>query len=125
LQSKIQSPPVISGRGAAAAASKVKMSYVGEQRRRRAGGRRRWSSFSVPRSGGEAQETRERRKKKTLWGKKSKFTPTPVFIPRDQGRGDRRKCSTTPTVSAGGRHVVARSGAAVPVTVPLGNDGTQ
>jgi hypothetical protein len=88
LQSKIQSPPVMSGRGAATAASKVKMSYVGEQRRRRAG-RRRWRrSFSVPRSGGEAQETRERRKKKALWGKKSKFTPAPVFILRDQGRGD-------------------------------------
>jgi hypothetical protein len=107
------------------AAMKVKMSYVGEQRRRRAGGRRRWSSFSVPRSSGEVQETRERSKKKTLWGKKSKFNPTPVFIPWDQGRGDHGKCSTTPTVSAGSHHVAARSGAAVPVTVPLGNDGTQ
>jgi hypothetical protein len=101
------------------------MPYVGEQRRRRAGGRRRRSSFSVPRSGGEAQETKERRKKKTLWGKKSKFTPAPVFIPQDQGHGDRGKCSTTPTVSAGSRHVAARSGAAVRITAPLGNDGTQ
>jgi hypothetical protein len=25
-------------------------------------------SFSIPRSGGEAQETRERRRKKALWG---------------------------------------------------------
>jgi hypothetical protein len=125
LQSKIQSPPVMSGRGAAVAAIKVKMSYDGKQRRRRAGGRRRRSSFSVPWSGDEAQETRERRKKKMLWGKKSKFTPAPIFIPRDQGRGDRGKCSTTPTVSAGSHHVAARSGAAVPVTVPLGNDGTQ
>jgi hypothetical protein len=107
------------------AAMKVKMSYVGEQRRRCAGGRQRRSSFSVPRSGGEAQATRERRKKKTLWGKKSKFTPALVFVPRDQGRGDRGKCSTTPTISAGSRHVAARSGAAVPVTVPLGNDGRQ
>jgi hypothetical protein len=101
------------------------MSYVGEQRRRCAGGRRRRSSFSVPRSGSEAQETKEQRKKKTLWGKKCKFTPAPVFIPQDQGRGDRGKCSTTPTVSAGSRHVAARSGAAVRITVPLGNDGTQ
>jgi hypothetical protein len=58
-------------------------------------------------------------------GKKSMFTPVPIFIPRDKGRGDRGKCSTTPTVSAGGRHVAARSGAAVPVTVPLDNDGLQ
>jgi hypothetical protein len=58
-------------------------------------------------------------------GKESKFTPAPIFIPRDQCRGDRGKCSTTPTVSAGVRHVAARSGAAVPVTVPLGNDGMQ
>jgi hypothetical protein len=56
-------------------------------------------------------------------GKKSKFTPTPIFIPKDQGRGDRGECSTIPTVSAGGRHVAARSGAAVTVTKPLGNDG--
>jgi hypothetical protein len=65
---KIQSPPGISGRGAAEAARKVKMLNVGEQWRRRAGGRRRRSFFSVPRSGGEAQGTKERRKKKTLWG---------------------------------------------------------
>jgi hypothetical protein len=57
--------------------------------------------------------------------KKGKFTPALVFIPRDQGRGDRGKFSTTPTVSAGSHHVAARSGAAVPVTVPLGNVGTQ
>jgi hypothetical protein len=35
------------------------------------------------------------------------------------------KCSTTLTVSAVSRHVVARHGAAVRITVPLGNDGTQ
>jgi hypothetical protein len=58
-------------------------------------------------------------------GKKSKFTPTPVFIPQDQGHGDRAECSTTPTISAGGRHMAARSGAAVTVTVPLGNDGRE
>jgi hypothetical protein len=57
--------------------------------------------------------------------KKSKFTPTPVFIPWGQGRGGRGECSTTTTVSAVSRHVVARSGAAVPVTVPLGNDGRE
>jgi hypothetical protein len=99
------------------------MPNVGERRRRRAGGQRRRSTFSVPRSGGEAQGTKERRKKKTQLGKKSKFTPAPVFIPQDQGRGDRGKCSTTPTVSTGSCHVAARSGAAVPVTVPLGHDG--
>jgi hypothetical protein len=58
-------------------------------------------------------------------GKKSKFTPAPVFIPWDQGRGDRGKCSTTPTVSERSRRVAERSGAAVPVTVPLGNDSAQ
>jgi hypothetical protein len=72
VQSKIQSPPGMSGRGVATAVTKVKISYVGEQRRRRAGGRRRRRSFSVPRSGGEAQEVGERRKKKMRWGKKSK-----------------------------------------------------
>jgi hypothetical protein len=125
VQSKIQSPPGMSGRGVATAVMKVKISYVGEQRHRHPGGQRRRCSFFVPRSGGEAQEAGERRKKKMRWGKKSKLTPAPVFIPRDQGRGDRGKCSTTPTVSVGGRDVAARSGAAVPVTVPLGNDGTQ
>jgi hypothetical protein len=58
-------------------------------------------------------------------GKKSQFTPTPVFIPQDQGRGGRGECSTTPTVSAGGRHMAARSGTAVTVTEPLGHDGLQ
>jgi hypothetical protein len=58
-------------------------------------------------------------------GKKSKFTPTPVFIPWDQGRGGCGECSTTPTVFVGGHHVAAQSGAAVTVTVPLGHDGLQ
>jgi hypothetical protein len=102
------------------------MSDIVERRRRSGAGRRR-CSFSVPQSGGEAQEAKERRKKKALWagGKKSKSTPIPVFIPWDQGHGDRGKCSTTPTVSAKGRHVAARSGAAATVTVPLGHDEVQ
>jgi hypothetical protein len=100
------------------------MPYVGERRRRSAGGRQRRSTFSVPQSGGEAQGTKERRKKKTQWGKKSKFTPAPVFIPQGQGRGDRGKSSTTLTVFVGSCHVAAQSGAAVPVTMPLGHDGT-
>jgi hypothetical protein len=66
----------------------------------------------------ERKGQRGRGRRRLCGGKKSKFTPTPVFIPRDQGRGDRGKCTTTPTVSAGGRHVSARSGAAVSVTVP-------
>jgi hypothetical protein len=118
LQMEIWSPPVMSGRGRSNNSDEAE-----DVIRRRAGGRWRRRSFSVPQPGGEVQETRERRKKKTLWDKKSKFTPTPVFILRDRGRGDRGKCSTTPTVSAGRRHVAARSGAAVPITVPLGNDG--
>jgi hypothetical protein len=52
LQSKIQSPPVIYGRGAVEAARKVKMPNVSEQRRRRAGEQQRRSFFSAPRSGG-------------------------------------------------------------------------
>jgi hypothetical protein len=63
------------------------MSDVGEQRRRCEERRRRRRSFSVPCSGGGAQEAEERRNKKTVWGKKSKLTPAPVCIPRDQGRG--------------------------------------
>jgi hypothetical protein len=118
--------PTMLQREEAAAASSTKVSGVVEPRRRSAAGQRR-SSFSVPRSGGEAQEAKERRKKKALWagGKKSKSTPVPVFIPRDQGRGGCGKCSTTPTVSAAGRHVAVRSGAAVTVTVPLGHDDVQ
>jgi hypothetical protein len=103
----------------------MKVSEVVERRRRRGAGRRR-RSFSVPRSGDEAQEAGKRRKKKMVWGKKEKFTPRrPIYISPGKGRGDRGKCSTAPTVSAGNRHVAARSGAAVPITVPLGNDGTQ
>jgi hypothetical protein len=56
-------------------------------------------------------------------GKKSKLSPPPYIYRRGQGRGDRGECSTTLTVSAGSRHVAARSGAAVTVTVPLGHDG--
>jgi hypothetical protein len=58
-------------------------------------------------------------------GKKSKFTPTPYLYRRGQDRGGRGECSTTPTVSARDRHVAARSGAAVHVTMPLGHDGLQ
>jgi hypothetical protein len=64
------------------------MSYVGEQRRQRAGGRRRRSSFSVPQSSGEVQETREQRKKTMVWGKKEKFYPhRPIYTSPGKGRG--------------------------------------
>jgi hypothetical protein len=62
----------MSGRGAATAAMKEKMSDVGEQRRQREGRRQCRRSFSVLRSGGGAQEAEERRKKKMRWGKKGK-----------------------------------------------------
>jgi hypothetical protein len=75
-------------------------------------------------SNGGAQEVEER-KKTMVWGKKEKFTPAALFIYRKKGRGDHGKCSTILTVSERSRHVAARSGAAVPVTEPLGNDGTQ
>jgi hypothetical protein len=111
----------------------------GEKRRRRRRRRRQVSSSvgaGVGQDGGGAPSlfvgpTQKRKRQKNggrrrhCVGKKSKFTPTPVFIPKDQGRGDSGECSTTPTVSAGGRHVAARSGAAVPVTEPLGHDGQQ
>jgi hypothetical protein len=38
------------------------------ERRCRSGAGRRWRSFSVPRSGGEAQGAEEQRKKKVRWG---------------------------------------------------------
>jgi hypothetical protein len=109
-----------------AAASSTGMSGSIDRRHRSEAGRRR-GGLSVPLSGGEAQEAKEQRKKKALWagGEKSKSTPVPVFIPQGQGRGGRGKCSTTPTVSVAGRHVAARSGAAVTVTVPLGHDDLQ
>jgi hypothetical protein len=50
-----------------AAASSTGMPGVIEHRRRRGAGRR-WRSFAVPRSGDEAQEAEEQRKKKALWG---------------------------------------------------------
>jgi hypothetical protein len=109
-----------------AAASSTGMSGGIEHRHRSEAGRRR-GGLSVPLSGGEAQEAKEQRKKMALWagGEKSKSTPVPVFISQDQGRGGRGKCSTTPTVSVAGRHVAARSGAAVTVIVPLGHDDLQ
>jgi hypothetical protein len=59
-------------------------------------------------------------------GVKRRSLPSPPYLYiAGKGRGDRGKCSTTPTVSAVSRHVAARSGAAVLVTVPLGHDGTQ
>jgi hypothetical protein len=73
----------------------------------------------------KCKRQRSRGRRRHYGGKKSRFTPTPIFIPKDQGRGNRGQCSTTPTVSAGGHHVAARSGAAVTVTEPLSNDGLQ
>jgi hypothetical protein len=68
------------------------------------------------------QEVEEQRKKMMVWGKKEKFTPAILFIYR-RVRVVGWQCSTTPTVSAVIRHVAARSGVAIPVTVPLGHDG--
>jgi hypothetical protein len=51
---------------AAAAASSTAMPGVAERRRRRRVGRRQ-CSFTVPWSGGEAQEAGVWRKKKALW----------------------------------------------------------
>jgi hypothetical protein len=115
--------PAMLRREVTAAASSTGMSGGSESRHRSEAGRRR-GGLSVPLSGGEAQEAKEQGKKKALWagGEKSKSTPVPVFIPQDQGRGE---CSTTPTVSVAGRHIAARSGAAVTVTVPLGHDALQ
>jgi hypothetical protein len=76
--------------------------------------------------GGRVQEIEGQRKKMMVWGKKERFTPRrPIYISPGKGHGDHGKCSTTPTVSVGRRHVAAQSGAVVPVTVPLGHDGTQ
>jgi hypothetical protein len=50
-------------------------------------------------------------------GKKNKLPPPRIYT-EEAGRGGRGECSTTTTVSAVSRHVAARSGAAVPVTVP-------
>jgi hypothetical protein len=80
------------------------------------------SSFLAPAVKRKGQRSRGRRR--YCGGKKSKFTPIPIFILRSQGRGDHVKCSTTPTISVVSHHVVAQSGAAVTVTVPLGNDGS-
>jgi hypothetical protein len=57
-------------------------------------------------------------------GKKSKFTPSPLFIPQDRVVGI-VEVLHYPDRSAISRHVAARSGAAVPVTEPLGHDGLQ
>jgi hypothetical protein len=62
-----------------AAASSTKMPGVVERRHRRRADQRR-SRFSVPWSGGEAQEAEGQRKKTTVWGKKEKFTPAALFI---------------------------------------------
>jgi hypothetical protein len=81
----------------------------GEERRRRRRRRRRSSSsisagveqvgggvpslFLGPAAKRKGQRSRGRRRH--CGDKKSKFTPTPVFIPQDQSRGDRGECSTT------------------------------
>jgi hypothetical protein len=76
--------PAMSRREAAAASS-TKVSDVVKRRRRREVGRRRRSSFSVPRFGGEVQETGEQRRKTMMWGKKQEFTPAALFIYRQRG----------------------------------------
>jgi hypothetical protein len=107
----------------AAAASSTEMSGVVE-RRCRSGAGRRWSFFSVPWVGGEAQGAEEQRKKKTVWGKKERFTPTALFIYGRVGvvgvevlHYPDRFCSKSPR---GGM-----KWAAVTVTVPLGHDGRE
>jgi hypothetical protein len=59
-----------------------------------------------------------------VWGKKEKFTPAALFIYRRVGVVG-VVVLHYPTVSAVIRHVAARSGVAVSVTMPLGNDGLQ
>jgi hypothetical protein len=106
------------------AASSMEMSGVAECRLWRGAGQRR-RRLSVPPSGDEAQGAEGLRKKTMVWGKKEKFTPAALFIYGRVGVVGGWKCSTTPTVSAVNRHMAARSGAAVTVTVPLGHDGLQ
>jgi hypothetical protein len=57
----------------------MKMSGIVERWRRRGAGRW-WCRFSVPRSGGEAQEAEGQGKEMVVWGKKEKFTPAALFI---------------------------------------------
>jgi hypothetical protein len=70
---------------------------------------------------------RQRNRGRRRWcGVKMRSLPPPPYLYiAGKGRGDRGKCSTTTPISERSRHVAARSGAAVPVTEPLGNDGTQ
>jgi hypothetical protein len=53
-------------------------------------------------------------------GVKRKTYPAPLLIPEEQGSWAWRQCSTTATVTDRGSHEWACRGAAVPVTMPLG-----
>jgi hypothetical protein len=66
----------------------------------------------------------EGQRKKKGWRQKEQVTTAPLFISQGHGRG----CGVVfhyPDSYCERRHMVAHQGAAVPVTVPLGNDGTQ
>jgi hypothetical protein len=58
-------------------------------------------------------------------GEKSKFTPTPVFIPKRPGSWRSWGVFHYLTVPAVNRQVAAWSGSAVSITVPLGHDALQ
>jgi hypothetical protein len=114
VQEKVQSPRNVAGKrcGGGVVDKDVR------RRRWPGAGQRRRSFLSVPLAGDEAQGAGKHRRKKALWrGKKNKLAP-PLIYTEEAGRGGRGECSTTTTVSAISRHVAARSGAAVPVTVP-------
>jgi hypothetical protein len=117
LQIKIQSPPTVFGRGRGSAPSRVKRPGDGENRCRREGGPRR-RKFSgrlvrrrIARGGGAEEEER-------VGVKRGELPPLP-YLYRGAAVVGMVVVLHYPDRFYKHRHVVARRGAAVPITVPL------
>jgi hypothetical protein len=129
LQIEIRSPPVMSGRGRSNSSDEAE--DVVRRRAEAPACRRATTAAFLLCSLVRQRSARDKGNggRRRWCGVKRRSLPPPPYLyvtgKGRGGRGGRGKCSTTPTVSERSRHVVARSGAAVPVTEPLGNDGMQ
>jgi hypothetical protein len=112
--------PAMSRKGAATAALRPKMLDIGEERRRREGRRRRRRRFSDSVVLTEESPRKKRAEEEEgVGGKKVELPPLP-YLYRGATVVEHYHRAHDPDRSCQYRHVVARRGAAVCITVPLG-----